>query len=186
MIILAAVTHVFSGCGFTEKGVLPEKSDLVVTLEHMRSIEGCLDMFQENPRTYPTVNEWLFGTTNMENYVEGKPLVFQMARKDVRDGWNRDFVYVFPGKRNTNSYDLYSLGEDGKSKTGGDDPDDLNNWDLSAGIDYYRNAGMRRAVSDIHERKLVLRKRGLVAAAFAGCVLIVVIARKRRHSPGRE
>ena len=45
------------------------------------------------------------------------------------DPWQRPFVYRCPGIHNTNGYDLYSGGPDGKSKTGGGDPDDINNWD---------------------------------------------------------
>jgi general secretion pathway protein G len=43
------------------------------------------------------------------------------------DPWGHDYVYRCPGIHNTNGYDLYSLGRDGKSKTGGNDPDDICN-----------------------------------------------------------
>ena len=45
------------------------------------------------------------------------------------DTWGHDYMYRFPGVYNTNGFDLYSLGSDGISKSGGDDPDDINNWD---------------------------------------------------------
>lgn len=47
----------------------------------------------------------------------------------TKDAWGRDIVYRFPTLRNVGKYDLYSFGADGISKTGGDDPDDINNWD---------------------------------------------------------
>ncbi|HWG52760.1 MAG TPA: type II secretion system major pseudopilin GspG [Gemmatimonadaceae bacterium] len=49
-------------------------------------------------------------------------------RKDVPlDPWGRPYVYVAPGIENPASYDLYTLGRDGK--TGGDGEDaDLTSW----------------------------------------------------------
>jgi general secretion pathway protein G len=40
------------------------------------------------------------------------------------DPWGNPYVYEFPGKHNPSSYDLYSVGPDGKA--GGDD--DVGNW----------------------------------------------------------
>jgi general secretion pathway protein G len=40
------------------------------------------------------------------------------------DPWGHPYLYVFPGKHNTNSYDLSSAGPDGIPGT----PDDIANW----------------------------------------------------------
>jgi len=40
------------------------------------------------------------------------------------DPWGKNYVYVYPGRHNANSYDLYSAGPDGRD---GDD-DDIGNW----------------------------------------------------------
>lgn len=40
------------------------------------------------------------------------------------DPWGRPYVYVCPGRHNTSSYDLYSLGPDGRENT----DDDIVNW----------------------------------------------------------
>jgi hypothetical protein len=45
------------------------------------------------------------------------------------DPWGNIYFYRCPGNHNTNGYDLYSCGYDGISKSGGDDLDDINNWD---------------------------------------------------------
>jgi len=43
------------------------------------------------------------------------------------DPWGRPYLYVAPGKENPTSYDLYSLGRDGK--IGGDGEDaDITSW----------------------------------------------------------
>jgi len=46
-----------------------------------------------------------------------------------KDPWGNEYVYRFPAAHSTNGYDLYSYGLDGITKTGGNDLDDINNWD---------------------------------------------------------
>ena len=41
-----------------------------------------------------------------------------------KDPWGNDYIYESPGKHNPNSYDLMSMGKDGR--VGGDD--DVTNW----------------------------------------------------------
>lgn len=44
--------------------------------------------------------------------------------KIPKDPWGRDYMYVFPGKHNKDSYDLFSLGQDGEESA-----DDVSNWE---------------------------------------------------------
>lgn len=50
-------------------------------------------------------------------YMEGTP-------EELRDPWGQPFRYEFPGKFNEKSYDLWSVGPDGKDGT----DDDVKNW----------------------------------------------------------
>ena len=43
------------------------------------------------------------------------------------DPWGRPYVYVSPGKENPTTYDLYSLGRDGKVGGEGEDAD-ITSW----------------------------------------------------------
>ena len=45
-----------------------------------------------------------------------------------KDPWGHDYVYACPGVHNTNGFDVYSLGPDGASKSGGEDYDNISNW----------------------------------------------------------
>jgi general secretion pathway protein G len=40
------------------------------------------------------------------------------------DPWNNPYIYYYPGKHNPSSYDLLSMGPDGKENT----DDDIGNW----------------------------------------------------------
>ena len=59
-----------------------------------------------------------------------------------RDAWDESFFYQCPGKMNPGSYDLWSMGRDGKhgdgttdptdaQKRGAEDSDDITNWKLN-------------------------------------------------------
>ena len=50
-------------------------------------------------------------------YMDGDP-------DELRDPWGNEFVYECPGKFNEDSYDLSSMGPDGKEDT----DDDIKNW----------------------------------------------------------
>ncbi len=43
------------------------------------------------------------------------------------DPWNQPYSYVMPGEKNPDSYDLYTLGKDGKEGGSGSDAD-ITNW----------------------------------------------------------
>ncbi len=45
------------------------------------------------------------------------------------DLWGNPYVYRSPGTQGTNAYEIYSMGADRRSKSGGNDPDDINLWD---------------------------------------------------------
>ena len=50
-----------------------------------------------------------------------------LSRVVPLDPWGRPYIYVAPGKANPQSFDLYTLGRDGK--TGGDGEDaDITSW----------------------------------------------------------
>jgi general secretion pathway protein G len=47
-----------------------------------------------------------------------------LEKEIPKDPWNNDYIYECPGKHNPSSYDLMSMGPDGRA--GGDD--DITNW----------------------------------------------------------
>jgi len=94
-------------------------------------IKTAFDAFAVDCGRYPTTAEGftvlLDCPTNISRGWHGPYLV-----KIPQDLWQRDYVYRFPGIHNTNGFDLYSRGYDGISKSGGEDLDDINNWDRSS------------------------------------------------------
>jgi general secretion pathway protein G len=81
-----------------------------------------LDTFQEDTGHYPEgkagLSQLLWqpaGETNWHGpYLDKLP----------KDPWGHDYAYECPGKHNSNSFDLFSLGPDGRAGT----DDDIVNW----------------------------------------------------------
>jgi len=95
------------------------------------SLKTILGLWEVDCGRYPTTDEGLKALVNRPENVP--PQRWRGPYIDSptvpRDPWNHDYVYQFPGVHNTNTYDLYSLGPDGVSKTLGADPDDIANWE---------------------------------------------------------
>lgn len=96
----------------------------------MSIIKTALGAFHVDCGRYPTSTEGLQALlTRPADLPEGRwrgPYIDN--DKNLLDAWGHELVYISPGIRNTNQYDLYSKGPDGMSKSGGEDPDDVNNW----------------------------------------------------------
>ena len=84
-----------------------------------------LDIFKCEFDRYPTDEDGLHA-------LQATPETTPPALNGRVDPWGNEYVYVFPPVHSPYAYDLYSLGPDGKSETGGNDPDDIKSWDVSA------------------------------------------------------
>jgi general secretion pathway protein G len=80
-----------------------------------------LDLFSTDNGGYPCGSNALqalmtapVGATNWHQYLDSIPL----------DPWGHAYVYECPGRHRTNSYDLFSMGPDGRAGT----DDDIRNW----------------------------------------------------------
>ena len=85
------------------------------------TLAQALDLFNVDNGHYPTGTNALqalmtapVGATNWHQYLGFIP----------QDPWRHAYVYECPGKHRTNSYDLFSMGPDGRAGTG----DDIVNW----------------------------------------------------------
>ena len=72
----------------------------------------------------PTTEQGLQALVTMPQGDPKPSKWYQMMDRMPKDPWNRDYVYVYPGKHNTNGYDLSTKGRDGIEGT----EDDRNNW----------------------------------------------------------
>jgi hypothetical protein len=104
-----------------------------------------------------------------------------LVDKIPEDVWGHEYVYHFPGKHHTNGYDIYSLGPDGVSKSGGEDPDDIANWQSRRAPTGAPLSVKARAISGIELVSLLLPI--LVVSPYVTSVACRV-ERRRQRLPG--
>ena len=83
------------------------------------SIKTALDAFEVDNGYYPKSLQDLLQQPNNAKNWHGPYL-----EKFPQDPWGNPYVYTYPGRHNANSYDLMSVGPDGKAGT----DDDIGNW----------------------------------------------------------
>jgi general secretion pathway protein G len=86
------------------------------------TLDGAFEQFQVDCGRYPTTEEGLSALiaapANVQNwhgpYIKGGI---------PNDPWKNSYVYRYPGTHNPNSFDLFSMGADGREGN-----DDIDNW----------------------------------------------------------
>lgn len=86
-------------------------------------LKSALGMYEVDTGRYPgTLNDLIQQPSDVRGwkgpYLDNMPA----------DPWGHPYVYVYPGRKNTSGYDLYSMGPDGQDGT----QDDIGNWMTSA------------------------------------------------------
>ena len=100
-----------------------EQARLTAAQSQISTFGTALDSFEVDMGYYPK------GKSGLRDLVEA-PREAQnwkgpYMKNDIPlDPWGNEYVYEYPGKRNAKSYDLMSMGPDGR--VGGDD--DISNW----------------------------------------------------------
>lgn len=166
---------------------LARQSKPIQCMNDIRRLSMSLDSFRYEYGIYPAPETWrteLVGTSNCT--LNTHRIKFVESEQDLVDRWGNAYVFIAPGIRNTNTFDLYSLGSDGRSASGGNDIDDINNWNPNHTwlYDAYRVATHGQA-----ERRgrvifvipfLVL---GVAVAAEIILIKMWIIRRVRRSQP---
>jgi general secretion pathway protein G len=99
-----------------------EDAKIKATKAEIAIIENALDQFEIHCSRYPTSEEGLRALVERPGNVEGWQGPY--VKKGVpTDQWNREYVYTYPPRNNTDGPDLYSFGPDGREGT-----DDIVNW----------------------------------------------------------
>ena len=90
-----------------------------------QAVSSALQIYRMNSDDqYPTSEQGIQALVSMPQ-ADPKPSRWhQLMDRIPKDPWNREYVYVCPGKHNTNGFDLSTKGRDGVDGN----EDDRNNW----------------------------------------------------------
>lgn len=122
---MMAIIVIILGFGaFKMKNVLSD-ADKTGASADVENIETNLVRYKAKAMFYPTEQQGLLAL--VEPPKDGpKPKSWtQCLEKDALiDPWGNLYQYHYPGRKNSDSYDVYSMGPDGKPGT----EDDIGNW----------------------------------------------------------
>jgi general secretion pathway protein G len=153
-------------------------------------LKVALDYFVIDCGRYPTTSEGFAGMVNRPTNFSGGKWSGPYLDAIPIDPWGNVYGYRCPGIHNTNGYDLYSCGYDGISKSGGDDLDDINNWDPNSphGVIKSFSKDVLYAFQDSRFRIHILRSLILLILPFFVGVRIIasIFSQRIRHSIARH
>ena len=134
MRLVVLTVAVFAACAAMASNY--RVAEAAVTAGEIRRMDAALLEYQADWREFPPQGEGLTALVQASTSPGGRGPYLDPPAVPL-DSWQNPYVYAWPGKHHPDRPDLYSKGEDGMSSTGGDDPDDINNWDQD-GHDWYK------------------------------------------------
>lgn len=96
-----------------------------VAQQKIKVLEAKVLEFQTDCGRLPTAQEGLHALLNAPGDVKNWKGPY-VKEKDILDPWDQEFVYINPGRRNTD-FDLVTYGAD-KQEGGEDENGDIGNW----------------------------------------------------------
>jgi hypothetical protein len=111
--------------------VYARQSEVITCMNDIRSLSLSIEFFKEEEGQYPPESSWdkLLIGINIDNLNTSK---FEYHYGHLTDPWGNKYIYRYPAVVGSKPFDLYSFGKDGISKSGGNDSDDINNWNSEA------------------------------------------------------
>lgn len=128
LLVVMVIIVLLAGMAVTVVPKRIEEARESKTKAEIRTVEQAVTQYQIHCQDPPSQSDGL-------NALVTKPSSSEAAtrwkgpylqRGVPKDGWNRDYIYRYPGKH-SDDYDLLSLGKDGKEGT----DDDINNWEAT-------------------------------------------------------
>jgi general secretion pathway protein G len=132
VIVILSILATFVGSKIMSK---PEEARRTQAQIQIQSLENALKMYKFDNSEFPSTEQGL------KALVE-KPTVGNIPKswreggyldknKVPKDPWKNDYIYMCPGIKNPDSFDLFSYGADGQAGGEGNDAD-IGNWEDEA------------------------------------------------------
>ena len=125
MLVIAIITLLLSSAFYFLGPQIAIGQDTKMRADY-QAMGQALQTYENMNGSLPTTEQGLQALVTPPTTGDKPSHWYQMLQQLPKDPWQRDYVYVVPGKHNPNSYDLYSKGKDGIDGTA----DDKGNWDF--------------------------------------------------------
>jgi general secretion pathway protein G len=114
-----------------------DRARVATAKTQMKQIEGALEFYRLDNARYPTTEQGLDALLQKPQSgpepLSYRPEGYLQRRSALKDPWGNVYQYESPGQNNPYSFDLWSLGADGKPGGDGNDAD-VGNWDTEESL----------------------------------------------------
>ena len=87
----------------------------------VQSISTQLKLYESMNGFFPTTEQGLEALVVQPSTDPQPQRWYQLFKELPKDPWNNNYIYLNPGRKNPNGYDLYSAGPDRRPDTADDD-----------------------------------------------------------------
>lgn len=134
LLVVIAIITILAGMVVGGAQQARKRGAITKTKAQIATLETAISMYEADMGSYPeSGNSNLISALTKDSGDTDWNGPYMKIRKDelnenweYLDAWGNAFMYVNPGTHNEYSYDLYSVGPDGKGD--GTEKDDIQNW----------------------------------------------------------
>ena len=134
LLVVIAIITILAGMVVSGAQQARKRGAITKTKAQLATIETAISMYEADMGVYPesTNKNLVSAFTEDPGDLDWSGPYMKIKENELNedgeylDAWGNPFVYVNPGIHNEYSYDLYSLGPDGKGD--GSERDDVRNW----------------------------------------------------------
>lgn len=121
---LLALLAAFAIPNFVGAGERAKKDMVKGAIGSNGTIGGALDLYRFHVGTYPAELKDMIEKPGDDDVAKKWSGPYLNNKEGLKDPWGKEFMYQFPGQKNEDTYDLWSVGPDGRDGT----EDDIGNW----------------------------------------------------------
>lgn len=125
VLVIAIIAVLGAAAIYKIKGTVDVAKETRVESD-IKNVVTQLKTYEARNLTPPTTEQGLKALVEIPT-VEPVPGKWTQLLEEIpKDPWNHEFRYVYPAKRSTQDYDVFSLGKDGVESA-----DDIGNWKVA-------------------------------------------------------
>lgn len=106
----------------------PEEAKVAKAKGDIAQLESVLEVFRIDMGRYPSDEEGLQSLITAPDTEDATRWKGPYLKRLEKDPWGRDYIFVTPGERNPDGFDLMSYGANGEEGGEGEFDADIGNW----------------------------------------------------------
>src|ERR1051326_6131089 len=121
IMLVISIIVILLGVAVSKLGNTTGVAKSVAVRADVQSIGTQLKLYESINGLVPTTEQDLQALVTQPSSEPCPSHWYQLFKEVPKDPWGNNYIYLCPGRKNSNSYDLYSAGPDRKADTADDD-----------------------------------------------------------------